>query len=168
MDDQLKNIYWCYLRNLYLEKIQYEMYSGHPICDLIVVSAVLLSNPTPHLVTIYCIHHLQSPVVTFVTQWYHVTEFVFMSSSGRCHRSVVKWRWASFTLNIPTREQQVWWLYVLGTFLSNYLILQQTDDNFERSWRRLEKIDIKIHSSQCFYNIGMKKMFYLLKLWRFC
>ena len=64
----------------------------------------LLSSPTPHLVTIYWTFHCRCPVVTCVTQWHVVTVFVFLSSSGRSHRSVMNSRWAHFTLNIPTRR----------------------------------------------------------------
>ena len=155
--------YWFYLRNLYLEK----MYSGHPMCDLIAVSVGLLSNPTPPLVTINCIPHLQSPVVTFVTQWsWHwvCLHIFFWEASPGCNELKMGIFYFEYSYKRTTSMVVV----CSWHFLNKLSDLKQTDDNFERSLRRLEKIDMKIHSSQCFYNIGMKKMFYLLKLWRFC
>ena len=149
LDDQLKifieNILVLYERSVPWEDVLWPPNNVTLNCCV----SWLLSSPTPHLVTIYCSHHLQTPVVTSVTQWYHITEFClhifFWEVSPVCN----EFKMGTFYFEYSYKKNSKYGgCMFFGTFLTNYLIWNTPMTKlrgFEEDWRRLTLKFIQIN-----------------------
>ena len=128
--------YYCDVECVFYEA---NVLSPHKVTMNCCVSC-LLSSPTPPLVTIYWISHLESPVVTSVTQWYHVTEFClhifFWEVSPVCN----EFKMGTFYFEYSYKKNSKYGgCMFFGTFLTNYLIWNTPMTilrGLEEDWRK--------------------------------
>ena len=171
LDDQLKNIYWKNMGVIW-EICTLRKYNMKCTLAIPYVTSLLCQLATQQPNSASCHYILHSPLAESSSN--------FCNSVISCHwvcLHVFFWevspvcnelKMGTFYFEYSYKRTTSMVVVCSWHFFNKLSDLKHTDDNFERSWRRLEKIDIKTHSNQSFYSSGMKKMFYIMKLWRFC